>query len=227
MKSQLLKLSSILSSEFYKHLESISQLDSKVLSDVPNIVLEYELADTREAEISALEKLGKFKTLKPEQIEILTKITRFFFQKLQPEDEYDDITEDLSKMLDFDETQFQNLCVFIKTVMNAYKQEYRLRKLISSARAGVIPVLRNISYYVDLRAVNEAILKSDNNIDKYLPKIFSVVPVGVVRLSFDEGNPVILQLSPRGVDSLKVSLDALKKDISYISVNFDSLKLEI
>lgn len=224
LKSRLFRDAASLKKEFHEHLSVVWDMSpakqAKLLKHLPKILQTTVSSERAFFEQDAVKSIGGDATKALQAIKVL----RFFAQEWNPfRDSLDDVFKDIKELslIPKDRTKRDAAEEFLRKYLK-FLEEDSGRRMKTSFAASMLPNLRNVTSVIDYRVVVESRFDwQKDNPDKYQVSCSTMVPVIIVRISRDEGDPLIFQCEP---DELEMLVRSLKSTLKEYKKSKDLLK---
>jgi len=215
LQSKLFRNAATLEEKFYEHLSALWDLSptkqTKLLKHLPKIVQSSTAQERQILEQDAVKALGGDATKASQTIRVL----EFFAAQWNPfRDSVNDVLKDVQKLGLFpdDATKRNAAENFLRKYFKFLEEDSGRRKKKVFA-GGTLPSLRSVDAIIDYRVVVDSNFDwQKDNPAKYQPSCSTTVPVIIVRITRDEGDPLIFQCEPEEIEMLIRQFQATLKE---------------
>ncbi len=215
LQSRLFRNAATLKEKFYEHLSVVWDLSptkqTKLLKHLPKIVQSSTMQEREILEQDAVKAVGGDARKASQAINVL----EYLAAQWNPfSDSVNDVLKDVQKLDLFpeDATKKDAAENFLRKYFKFLEEDSGRRKKQGFA-GGTLPSLRGVDAIIDYRVVVDSDFDwQKDNPTKYQPSCSTTVPVIIVRITRDEGDPLIFQCEPEELEMLVRQFQATLKE---------------
>ncbi len=216
LRSRLFRDAASLKKEFYEHLSNLWDLSptrqASLLKHLPKIVQASVARERMVLEQNAVKAVGGDTTKALQAINLL----KFFAAQWDPfRDSLDDVLRDVENLGLFPEDQTKRSAAeeFLGKYFKFLGEDSARQKKMAFA-VSTLPCLRGASAVIDYRVVVDSDFDwQKDDPSKYQPSCSTTVPIIIVRIRRDEGDPLIFQCEPEEMQMLIRQFQATLKEL--------------
>ena len=215
LHSRLFREAATLKKEFFDHLSNVWNLPPPkytiLLQHLPRII---QAVTSQERQVQVQEAVEALDGDAQKAIQAINVLQYFAAQWNPFHDSVEGVLKDVHKLDLFPKELVKKKSAedfFKKYFEFLEKDSARRRKLEFASRA--LPCLKAVSCVIDYRVVVESVFdwQKDNPV-KYKPSCVATVPVFIVCIKRDEGDPIIFQCEPEDMEMLIREFQATLKE---------------
>jgi hypothetical protein len=219
VRSQLFHSMAGLSKEFFEHLHILWGLPKNqsnvLIKNMPEIIRAKTERELRLARQKAIEEIGGSE----DDILKVINVLHFIASNWDPiRDQPDSLVQDFDDLhlLPTDADVRENAVSFLHDYFKFLESD-NARKLDLVHKNLLLPSLVRVDTVVDCRAIVESDFDwAYDDPKEYQPKINRTIPVALLKIALDQGDPVIFQCDKNDLDMIVRKLEALKKEIDAV-----------